>query len=428
MKRCIILLFLFSALTAFGQQSRIFQCDPAYGRILTLRAEMDGRLESVPVIPLGVMGTMEVSFDEMSHDYHRYLYRIQHCDARWRPTEDMFYSEYAEFTQEEVPIEDYVESRNVTTHYTHYSFPFPNADMQPLVSGNYVMTILCDEGSEPVAVAELCFSVVEQLVGITAAVTPNTEIDINDRHQQVTMTLDCTAVRARDLREEILTVVMQNDRLDNAVVGAVPSYVNGEKLIWDHQRELVFPAGNEYRKYEILSARYPGLHTESIRYHEPFLHATLMTDEKRRNYLAAEDQNGINVIRNTDNMDDLTETEYMLTHFTLSAAEPLEDADVYVSGKWTTGGIVPEWQMHYDGEQQAYVGTFVLKQGYYNYQYLVVPHVQKRGGKASGSPVGHTALFEGDFFQTSNDYRILVYHHQPGARYDRLVGMKLVKH
>lgn len=425
MKRTFLLIFLLSVVSAFAQQSRLLPCDPACGRILTLRAEIDGRIESLPVIPLGVMETMEVSFDEMSHEYHRYVYRLQHCDAWWRPTEDMFYSEFAESTQEEVPIEDYVESRNVTTHYTHYTFPFPNADMKPLVSGNYVMTILCDEGSAPQPVAELCFSVVEQLVGITAAVSPNTEVDLNDSHQQVTMTLDCSAVRARDLREEILTVVMQNDRHDNAVVGAAPSYVNGEKLIWDHQRALVFPAGNEYRKYEILSERYPGLHTENIRYHDPFLHATLMTDERRRNYLATEDQNGINVIRNTDNQDDATETEYMLTHFTLTAAEPLDDADVYVNGKWTTGGIVPEWQLHYDAEQQAYVGTFMLKQGYYNYQYLVVPRHQQSG---PGSSVGLTAPFEGDFYQTSNDYRILVYHHQPGARYDRLVGMKLVKY
>ena len=153
-----------------------------------------------------------------------------------------------------------------------------------------------------------------------------------------------------------------------------------------------------------------------------------MTDERRRNYLATEDQNGINVVRNTDNLDDASETEYMLTHFTLSAPEPLDDADVYVNGKWTTGGIVPEWQLHYDDEQQAYVGTFMLKQGYYNYQYLVVPRRQQPGRNALGSPVGHTAPFEGDFYQTSNDYRILVYHHQPGARYDRLVGMTLVKY
>lgn len=418
MKRTILFCVFVLPLLLSAQEARLFPCDPVYGKILTLRTEVDGRQEPVPVITLGQMEALEVSFDEMSHEYHRYVYTLQHCNINWQPTEDLFYSEFAESTQEAVPIEDYEESRNVTTHYTHYSFAFPNDDMRPLVSGNYRMTILCDEGDEPVPVAEVCLRVLEPMVGITAEVTTNTEVDTNERHQQVTMTIDCTRLQARDLRDEIHTIVLQNDRLDNAVVDAAPSYVNGQTLIWDHQRALVFPAGNEYRKYEILSARYPGLHTESIHYYEPFLHATLMTDEKRRNYLATEDQNGLNVIRNTDNQDDVTETEYMLTHFALSCRESYDDAEVYLNGRWTTGGITPEWRLQYDEAQKAYVGTFMLKQGYYNYQYLLV---------REGTTRGLTAPIEGDFYQTSNDYRVLVYQHQPGARYDRLVGMKLLK-
>lgn len=428
MKQMFILLFAFLAVSAFAQQSRILPCDPEYGRILTLRTEVGGWLEPLPVLTLGSNQEVEVSFDEMSHEYHRYVYRLQHCDFRWQPTEDLFYSEYAESTQEDVPIEDYTESQNVTTHYTHYAFNFPNPDMRPLVSGNYRLTILCDEGSEPVPVAEVCIRMLEPLVGITADLTTNTEVDVNARHQQITMTVDCSKLNVRDLREEVHTIVLQNDRLDNAVVDAAPSYINGDKAIWDHQRDLVFPAANEYRKFEILSPRYPGLHTESIHYFEPFLHATIMTDEQRRNYLAVEDLNGINVIRNTDNQDDLSETEYMLTHFTLECDEPFYDADVFLNGKWTTGGVSPEWKLTYDKEQKAYVGTYMLKMGYYNYQYLVVPRENQLKRTIFGEPCGFTEPFEGDYYQTSNDYRILVYHHQPGARYDRLVGAVALKH
>lgn len=426
------ILSFFHYFTLHAQQSRILPCDAEWGKILTLRTEVDGRLEPLPMLYLPTAGSpggsvVEVSFDEMSHEYHRYVYRLEHCNLRWEPTEDLFYSEYAESTADEVPIEEYTESRNVTTHYTHYSFTFPNEDMRPLVSGNYRLTILCDEGEEPVPVAEVCLRVVEPLVGVTADVTTNTEIDVNDRHQQLTMSIDCSHVQSRDLRDEIHTVVLQNDRLDNAVVDAPPSYVNGSHLTWDHQRDLVFPAGNEYRKYEILSARYPGLHTESIHYFEPYLHATLMADEQRRNYLVAEDLNGINVIRNTDNQDDATETEYMLTHFSLLCKAPLDDADVFLNGKWTTGGVCPEWKMQYDEQAQAYIGTFMLKQGYYNYQYLVVPREEQFRRSPFHQPKGLTAPFEGDYYQTSNEYRIMVYLRQPGARYDRLVGCALVK-
>lgn len=428
MKQMFTLLFAFFATTAFAQQSRILPCAPEYGSILTLRTEVGGWLDPLPVLTLGSSQEVEVSFDEMSHEYHRYVYSLQHCDFHWQPTEDLFYSEYAESTQEYVPIEDYTESQNVTTHYTHYAFTFPNPDMRPLVSGNYRLTILCDEGSEPEPVAEVCIRMLEPLVGITADLTTNTEVDVNARHQQITMTVDCAKLNVRDLREEVHTIVLQNDRLDNAVVDAAPSYINADKAIWDHQRELVFPAANEYRKFEILSPRYPGLHTESIHYYEPFLHATIMTDEQRRNYLAVEDLNGVNVIRNTDNQDDLSETEYMLTHFALQCDEPFYDADVFLNGKWTTGGVSPEWKLTYDKAQKAYVGTYMLKMGYYNYQYLVVPRENQLKRTYFGEPCGFTEPFEGDYYQTSNDYRILVYHHQPGARYDRLVGAATLKH
>lgn len=428
MKRTLLLLFfLFALCCVHAQMSRLIPCPPECGHILTVRTEVKGLLDPLPILTLGSRETIEVSFDEMSHDYHRYIYRLQHCDFRWKPSEGLFYTEYAESTQDGVPIEDYVESRNVMTHYTHYSFSFPNADMRPLLSGNYRLTILCDD-DEPVPVAEVALRVVEPCVSVTAEVTTNTEVDTNDSHQQLSMSVDATGLAARDLRDEIHTVILQNDRLDNAVVDPPVSYINGMRLIWEHQRQLAFPAGNEYRSYEILSERYPGYHTDNIRYHEPFLHATIMSDERSRHYLAKDDLNGTCIIRNTDNDDDATETEYMLTHFTLLCDDPYEDGDVFLNGKWATGGIAPEWRLTYNAEEKAYTGTFMLKQGYYNYQYLFVSRDAQLRRTPFGQPMGQTAPFEGDFFQTSNDYRILVYHIQPGARYDRLVGTAIVKY
>lgn len=414
-------------LGAQGQTARILKADVPGGHILTLRTEIDGVLENVPVIRLGSDERVAVSFDEMSHEYHRYLYRLQHCDALWRPTEDLFFTEYAEATQEEIPIEEYTESQNVTTHYTHYSFDFPNEDLRPLLSGNYRITILSDDADEPTPVAEVCVGVTESAVSISADMTTNTDVDWAVAHQQIEMEVDCKSIAARDLREEVRVLVMQNDRLDNAAVWPMPSYVNGSRLIWEHSRDLIFTAGNEYRKFENLSARYPGLHTESIHYFEPYLHATIMDDEQRRNYLATEDANGINVLRNVDNQDDVTETEYMITHFRLLCDEPWEAADVYLNGRWTTGGVSDEWMLRYDETEHAYVGAFMLKQGYYNYQYLLVPREGKFKRTPFGQPQGLTETFEGDYFQTENDYRILVYYKAPGARYERLVGMKMVK-
>ncbi len=411
------IILLVSTCPISAQTSRIL------GGIATLRTEMGGRLEALPVLRLGTDETMEVSFDEMSHDYHRFVYRLEHLDRFWQPSDGLFFTEYADATQTEVPIEDYTESRNVTTLYTHYSFAFPNADMRPLVSGNYRLTILADD-DELRPVAEVHFCMAETAVGISGEVTTDTETDYNAGHQQVKFSVDCTGIPARDYREDIYAVVLQNDRWDNAVCGAKPTTVTVRGVEWDHQRALVFPAGNEYRKFEQLSPRYAGLNVESVGWFDPWLHATIATDEIRRNYLTYEDQNGTSVIRNTDNMEDATETEYMITHFALHAPEPFEDARVYLNGRWTTGGIAPQWELSYNAGTQCYEGAFVLKQGYYDYQYLVIPQSTRLPAPSAFSL---TACTEGDFYQTENDYRILVYYSQPGARYDRLVGTALLK-
>ena len=55
----------------------------------------------------------------------------------------------------------------------------------------------------------------------------------------------------------------------------------------------------------------------------------------------------------------------------------------------------------------------LLKQGAYNYQYLIVPPGAKRG---------YTSAIEGDKYQTVNEYNVRVYHRRRGERYDRLIG------
>ena len=75
--------------------------------------------------------------------------------------------------------------------------------------------------------------------------------------------------------------------------------------------------------------------------------------------------------------------------------------------------------MTYDEQRQAYEAALWLKQGYYSYRYLTL---EKKGGHPTDS-----SLIEGDFFQTTNDYTILIYYQRPGERYTRLVGATTAK-
>ena len=61
--------------------------------INTLRVISNGDWERPQIIRLNSDETIEFSFDEMSHDYHRFTYHITHCDAGWKPS-NLIESEY----------------------------------------------------------------------------------------------------------------------------------------------------------------------------------------------------------------------------------------------------------------------------------------------------------------------------------------------
>ena len=365
-----------------------------------------------PIMNLGGGNHLEIGFDEFSHEYHRYIYKVEHCNADWSPSTEIFESDYMNGFNGE-PIEDYEKSFNTTVLYTHYSLRIPNENISLKLSGNYKLTVYNDEGDEPVPVLTACFSLVEPGVGIGATVSTNTDIDFNKSHQQVDFSVNYGLVKVIDPHRELKTVVMQNRRWDNCVVNPKPNIQAANKIEFTHNRQLIFPAGNEYHKFEILDVHIPTLNVDRMEWFDPYYHATLYPNQTARNYLYDEDQNGAFIIRNDDE-DVATTCDYVFTHFTLKSPQ-LPGGEVYLNGEWTYNRFIPEYRMTYNRETQAYEATALLKQGYYNYNYLFVP---------DGETQGNSGRTDGNFYETENEYIILVYHRPNGGRYDKLVGYR----
>ena len=365
------------------------------------------------IMNLGGGNHLEIGFDEFSPEYHRYIYKVEHCNADWSPSTEIFESDYMNGFNGE-PIEDYVKSFNTTVLYTHYSLRIPNENISLKLSGNYKFTVYNDEGDEPVPVLTACFSLVEPGVGIGATVSTNTDIDFNKSHQQVDFSVNYGLVKVIDPHRELKTVVMQNRRWDNCVVNPKPNIQAANKIEFTHNRQLIFPAGNEYHKFEILDVHVPTLNVDRMEWFDPYYHATLYPNQTARNYLYDEDQNGAFIIRNSDDEDVATTCDYVFTHFTLKSPQ-LPGGEVYLNGEWTYNRFIPEYRMTYNRETQAYEATALLKQGYYNYNYLFVP---------DGDTQGNSGRTDGNFYETENEYIILVYHRPNGGRYDKLVGYR----
>jgi hypothetical protein len=182
-------------------------------------------------------------------------------------------------------------------------------------------------------------------------------------------------------------------------------------LKWEHNKALIFNGGNEYHKFELLDVYHPTMGVERVNWDGKEYHAYLWTDEPRPSYIYDEDADGAYFIRNSDNTEIDYTAQYMTVHFRLKA--PKQDGDVYLNGNWTYDLFIPEYKMEWNSQDECYECSVQLKQGYYNYQYLVL------GPDGVTIPV----TTEGNFFQTENKYQALVYYKGVGERTDRLVGI-----
>ena len=404
------MLCLWLSLAGWAQRNRILNPD-----IASLQVVAGNNWLSMPVIGLGEGVPVNIAFDDLTHEYRRYAYKVEHCNADWSTSDDLFVSDYIDGFNTDNVIEHVEQSINTNVLYTHYRFQIPNERCKLKMSGNYRVTIY-DANDDDKAVAECCFMVVEPRMGIKLSVDANTDKGINSRWQQVAMEVKYGGgLSVTDVQRQIYTVVMQNGRWDNAVVNAKPQFVMGDGLRWSHNAQLVFEAGNEYRKFEMLDVRHANMGVEKIDWDGEAYHAYLWPDEPRGSYVFDEDANGAFYIRNSDNRENSSTSEYVHVHFTLRS--PRLEGDVFVNGVWTNDQLAAPYKMQYDEGAQCYRLSLLLKQGYYSYQYVW----QQSNGQIATVPS------EGSFYQTENRYQALVYYRKLGERADRLVGFAEIR-
>jgi len=383
--------------------------------IKTLQCMVNGDKFALPVINLKGSDVLNISFDEMSHSIRSYSYRVVQCNADWTVS-DLTPGEYIDgFTNESVT--DYALSVNTTYLYTHYRFSLPNDAVKMTVSGNYAVLIYEDNKQDD-PVAQLCFSVVDPKVSVTANVRGNTDTELSGRLQQLDFDVLLNGFTVRDPNSELKILVRQNNRTDNEVTGITPTYINGNKLSYINNRQLIFEGGYEYRRFDFSSIYNSALGISGVKVNSPYYDIYLYDDKflPVKSYMQSFDANGRYVINYQEYMNDITtEADYMNVHFAVPVQAPFFDGQVYLGGDLCFNLLDENSRMKYDPVNNLYYNTLLLKQGGYNYQYWFV---QKGMQRAS---VDRT---EGSFWQTGNEYTIYIYDRPWGARYDQLIGVK----
>jgi len=415
-KKSIFVFVLLCAVFFANASSRKFVTGALSDQVKTLQVGVVDNPFAPPVIELEGDHQIEISFDMLESEPHAYTYTLTHCNADWTPSQ-LIQSEYMRGFQNRI-IEDYAVAFNTTMDYVNYHLTFPNEDVYLRVSGNYVVQVFPENSDKPILNA--CFSVVEpQQVPISAQVTPLTDKGMNSSYQQVKFSVGY-GNEVKTPTVDLKIYVQQNNRIDNEAQLVKPLMIQNNKLIFDHNPALIFDAGNEYRSFEMITHQTAGLNIESVDFYAPYYHTTLTPDliRSQRPYTYMQDINGRFVVRTLSGTDYSYEADYQIVHFYLPCEKPFADK-VYLLGEAFNNILDERSQMNYSTEEKGYTKTVLLKEGYYNYLYVTK--------KDDQSPAG-AATIEGNFFQTENEYRIMVYFRPMGGRYDQLVGVQTIQY
>lgn len=371
----------------------------------------------LPVMVLN-SGRISIDFDDLTHTYRRLTYRLEHCEADWKPSTGLFESDVVDGFISGNTIDDVKESTLTNTLYTHYHLDIPNDKCRPKLSGNYRLYIY-DDNEPEVPLLTACFMITEpagRSMGVRLNITSQTDLSINSKYQQAEMQVDYGNYTVSNPQQQIKTVVMQNRNWLEARWNSKPQYVMANGLRWTHNQDYIFRAGNEYRKFEILSTDVTSMGVDQIEWDGKDYHAYLFPALPLLNYIYDEDADGAFLIRNSDNIEVNTTSDYMLTHFQLNTPSPYPYR-IFLNGDWTYDRLLPEYEMTYNSTEKCYEAVVPLKFGYYNYQFLAV---NKQGKPAAFS-------VDKSHYQTGNSYQALVYFRPQGGRTDKLVGYANVK-
>ena len=370
---------------------------------------------SYPVMTLNSNDKLILSFDLLAERSENYYYAFIHCTKDWKKS-NIFEQDYIEGFNEN-PIEDYKPSFNTTTHYFYYKISFPNDRINLKRSGNYVIIVYpAGRPDKPVLVQR--FMITENIVGINIDVHRPLSTENNNTGQQVDFTVSRISGIIDPMRN-IYASILQNGRWDNAKNNLKADFYSVNELKYSSLSDKnIFTGGNEFRYFDIRSLRYQSQYIKSIDYVAPRYNVFLFPSEDRefKPYFYNPDFNGKYYIAVQEGRNFDTDADYVNVFFTLSSRQMIAGGKIYVSGALNNWNFDKNNLMTYNSSAGQYECVMLLKQGYYNYEFSFLK---------DGTTDGSASIFEGNHYETENDYIVLIYYRNPQDRYDRLIGINV---
>jgi len=413
MKKIFLLFILIYSIQSTAQD---ILKDKIYKKnIKTALMFIEGDELTFPVLHLGSSKKLKLLFDDLDADIKDYYYTIIHCNADWTPS-DLHPSEYIDGYLEN-QIDQYQSSFNTTVDYTHYSLTIPNEYMSPVLSGNYILQVYEVSNPEEIVFTKR-FMLVESQTQIETQVKNMAQSSYFYNDQQLEIKVEYIGSDFYDIDQNLKVHVLKNFNWKQLLVLNRPDVIRNNEFIFNDFSRLKFKGENEFHHFNIKNIHYAGENIKNISFANQRYHFQLTEDKDKTfdDYEYKQDINGQFKVDVTQSNFPHTEADYAYVYFTLNMDAPVQNGDIYVWGALSNYNFTHDNKMRYNFEQKAYECRLLLKQGYYNYRYVLVEDNEP-----------DFTYIDGNHVQTENIYTIFVYYHDFRGNYDRLIGLNHVQ-
>ncbi|MFA6087877.1 DUF5103 domain-containing protein [Mucilaginibacter sp.] len=369
---------------------------------------------SFPIIALNTNDQVVLGFDDLGGGSKTIYYTIEHCDANWNSSR-LSPAEYLQsFTDDR--IFDYTYSSGTFQKYTHYEIKIPNRNIAPKLPGNYILKVY-EDGDQTKMILTRRLYVVNQKVSVAASITASNNVSARRTNQKVNFTVQYSGLQVQNPNTDIRVFVMQNARPETGKMNTVPTYIRGSQLVYNDVNINDFAGRNEFRHFDTRTLKLNSERVAKI-YKDTANTVMLLGDPSRNlpNYTLLYDNDGKFFVLNQDGHDPRTDADYAHVYFSFATNRSETDGTPYIVGQFNDYKLDERSRMEFDTRGRFYTHLF-LKQGVYDYQYVWVSNATRKADDT---------LLEGNYFETENEYQLLVYYRPPGSRWEELVGYSLL--
>ena len=359
------------------------------------------------IVPLGTV--LELSFDDLDADSKQYKYKIEHRTHDWQASR-LLSSQYINGFDQNTII-NVTNSFNTLQNYSHYSVKIPNINTVITKSGNYLLSVL---NSYDEVVFTRRFVLYENAATVAVNVTRSRNTKTVNTQQTIQFSINHPRIRINNPGQEIHVAILKNNNWNESIADLQPTFFKPNQLLYTYTNKTNFWGGNEYLNFDSKIIRNKSLNIVKIikedvynHYIYPFIYNKFVA------YTYNPDINGQFAIRTLEGNDNNTEADYALMHFTIAVDKMFKEKEVYVYGAFNDFSISKKNRMYYNPKNQTYTANILLKQGFYNYTFATV----------GNNNFINTNEINGTFFETENEYTVLVYFKPAGSLYDRVIGV-----